>query len=173
KGPPLLLYGWTFTDDWVLDWARKLKHTINLKATLFRSPGSQSAEVFHCADLKAGDAIDERLRKHVVLVTRQKFLKDLIKELGAEIGFESLLCSMEYDSMYVLWTNYNFAERQWILERRCHENMKLEWSTFMESMNEIMAEPGQTTKQPMWWYSSLNFQACAHAHPYIHIHPSG
>ena len=82
---------------------------------------------------------------------RDAVLLHIEGQIGVTLDLGHPFCD-EYPSMIVLYTNYNVMKRTWIIERVTRKRV----ATLIQKLSRIMAEPGEETKEIMWWYAREN-----------------
>ena len=147
----LLNYGWGFTDKFAFAYAKR--HSLELE--LYQESYIELAgrEIIKCAEL-ADDPLEKQqdeLWEEMCILVRKAVLLHIEKAIGFTLDLGDPFCD-EYPSMIVLYTNYNVMKRTWIIERVTGERM----ATHIQKLSRIMAEPGEETKEIMWWYAREN-----------------
>ncbi|KAH9939002.1 uncharacterized protein BXZ73DRAFT_76163 [Epithele typhae] len=153
-GPFLRNYGWAFTDKWAIEYAKKLKLTVDIdddKPDFVQLLGG--ATTIDCASITDDSVVMQHkgLRQWVSLAVHD----DIISDIEDHVGFRLFLgypLSLDYAFMVVLFTNYNLTKRQWIIERVTRTDIH----TAITTLSAIMAEPGEKSKEVMWWYAQGN-----------------
>ena len=147
----LLNYGWGFTDKFAFAYAKRHSLELELYQESYIELGGR--EIIKCAELaddppeKQIDALWQKMR----ILVRDAVLAHIRKEVGFTLDLGLPFCD-EYPSMIVLYTNYNAMKRTWIIERVTRKRLK----AHVQRLNRIMAEPGEETKEIMWWYAREN-----------------
>ncbi|KAH9939006.1 uncharacterized protein BXZ73DRAFT_99681 [Epithele typhae] len=158
RGPFLRNYGWVFTDKWAIEYAKNLKLTVDIdedededEEELVQLLGGETT--VDCASITDDSVVMQHkgLRQAVSLAVQDDIISDIENRMGFRV-FLGYPVSFDYDFMVVLCTNYNIAKRQWIIERVTRKDI----DETIATLSEIMAEPGEESKEVMWWYAQEN-----------------
>ncbi|KAM5543861.1 hypothetical protein V8D89_002478 [Ganoderma adspersum] len=142
--PPLYRYGFPFTTQYAIDYARRHHLTINIAEEdreFFRDRTVLDFADLDDAWLKSVN--DEDLESFAISVSRMLMLKDLGRRCGFVLGIGHPF-SDDWDGIVSLWSNHNFDERF----DRCLDPAKV-IEVLKVAMNE---SEGQTPVKPQWWF---------------------
>ena len=107
--PPVLLYGWPFTKDYFIEYAKRHRLSAKLaEQTLQRL--DCPTEGFNFGDLTEKHYRDENLvtiLRSAAILTSTRHLRDSIR-VAFQIGRP---LSLEWDKILFVWTNYNYEEK--------------------------------------------------------------
>ena len=152
KTVPHRLYGWPFTEDYMLDYARRhrLVFTVSPRHRI-RFGGKDQ---YNYGDLTDEDLADEKLvlclRRRAILDVRLHFLRD-----GGAIDLQiSSLVSQEWPWMFVLWSTRDYEQKYATYQMfGCWETVE----KFIDNaLNECLPEGCDRRTSLEWWWSREN-----------------
>ncbi|KAI1792245.1 hypothetical protein LXA43DRAFT_1007257 [Ganoderma leucocontextum] len=146
KTPPLYRYGFPFTREYPLDYARRHHLKVKLVGEDIEAFGRQELDM---ADVDDSWFQDREMWLFAMDISRNLMLQDLSRRCGFTLD-SGRPFSLEWDGIVSLWSNYNVEER-WMA---CpdHEHVL---EVLREAMNEV---EGHTSKVQWWfdWNNDLN-----------------
>ncbi|KAI0758766.1 hypothetical protein C8Q74DRAFT_1299874 [Fomes fomentarius] len=145
RKPPLLYYGWPFMDDDMILYAKR--HSLSFPPSQAMRAILGCGERFNFANLT-----EEHLRnpelvralRHAAIALAQH---DLIGKTGAQLTIGRPF-SLEWDTILVMWTNYDMEERYPMLEFL--EIYDKAVATLDEELN-VGKKRAERTKLRWWW----------------------
>ncbi|KAI0752890.1 hypothetical protein C8Q80DRAFT_1148991 [Daedaleopsis nitida] len=145
RKPPLLYYGWPFQDEYMLRYARR--HSLSYRPSKDMRRVLNCGEEFNFADLTDKQLADKSLVFGLTHIARLVVLTELIGATGTPLELGRPF-SLEWESILVLWTNYNVEERYTPMEvyNTCDKIVK----KLTKAMNEEK-DQGERTKLRWWW----------------------
>ena len=139
--PPLYHYGFPYTNEYALDYARRHHLTIPIADEDREAFGGRT--ILDMADLtNSWIEADEEIRAFAS-VSRTLMLKHLSDKCGFVLG-QGRPFSMEWDGIVSLWSNYNVEERFEL----CPDYEKVV-DILKGAMNET---EGHKSKKAQWWF---------------------
>nr|VWO98550.1 pH-response transcription factor pacC/RIM101 [Ganoderma boninense] len=147
REPPLYHYGFPFTTQYAIDYARR--HHLTIKIVEEDRPFFGNRAVLDFADLddewlkSAAEDENDDLESFAISVSRMLMLKhlgercDFVLDMGRPF-------SDDWDRIVSLWSNHNFDERF----ERCFDPVNVV-EVLKVAMNET---EGRTTVKPQWWF---------------------
>ncbi|KAH9916730.1 uncharacterized protein BXZ73DRAFT_105708 [Epithele typhae] len=152
-GPLLRYYGWVFTENWVIKWARDINLTVLIQAEyLVRHPELISDdEQFELASFPDDSPLftDPDLRGIVSALARWRVVRHISELVVLSLDIE-IPIAYGYKQMVVFCTNYTVARRLWLVGSMGDE------CDIMESLDRYMAEPGEESKEGLWYFAADN-----------------
>ena len=150
--PPLYRYGFPFTTQYDIDYARR--HHLTIKIVEEEREFFRGHVVLDLADLDdewLAESGDEDLESFAISVS----LMLMVIDLGVRCGFMSEIgrpFSDDWDGIVSLWSNHDFDERF----DQCFDPIKAV-DVLQVAMNE---SEGQTPVKPQWWFDWDNDVVC-------------
>ena len=148
KTPPLYRYGFPYTQQYALDYARRHHLKIKLVGDDIEAFGGRE-------ELDFADVDDSWLQERdswvfVMAVSRSLMLQDLSRRCGFSLDAGRPF-SLEWDGIISLWSNYTIEER-WLACPGHEEVLRV----LEEAMNEV---EGHNSKV-QWWFDWNNDIVC-------------
>ncbi|KAI0800078.1 hypothetical protein C8Q74DRAFT_1192151 [Fomes fomentarius] len=149
KKPPLLYYGWPFKVNDMMLYAKR--HSLSYKPSEKTRAILDFDEVFDFGSLTEEQINDPQLVRALQCVATSLVQNDLIKKTGAQLEIGRPF-SLEWESILVLWTNYNIEERYGPLDDL--GTFETVVKTLHKAMNEGRNRDERTKLR--WWWSWNN-----------------
>ncbi|KAI0746334.1 hypothetical protein C8Q80DRAFT_1219822 [Daedaleopsis nitida] len=148
--PPLLLYGWPFKENYLVDYAKRHNLTYELTPESLVRAALGGSDGLRFADLTDEHYRTEPLMDFIRGIARRVVLSKLIRATGLLLDTGRPL-SLEWPSMLVMYTNYDVEEQYAPLEQMDNYDQVLE--ILDKAMND---DPAAPRLEPMWWWSWNN-----------------
>ena len=153
---PRFLFGWVFNHDWTLELARRRGLTFDVQPYFRRYLGG--SETFNFADVTEDHLKLPMLQRHLRAKAFQCVCKYVRLETHAQFVIREPV-SDKWDSMFVLWTNYDLRESYQRFQ------LTATWWKVKEFMDEAMNEglpAGSDRSESLWWWAvSGNTLVCS------------
>ena len=146
--PPLHYYGFPFTTQYAIDYAKRHHLTIELAEEDREAFGGKT--VFDFGDVNDSHFADPDLRHFVVVGSRHLMFKQLSRKCGMHLHSGHPF-SLEWDGIIALWSNYDVKER-W---RMCYN-----FDDVVEILTSAMNEGDGPESKLQWWFDWDNDVVC-------------
>ena len=148
--PPHRLYGWPFTEEYLLDYARR--HRLEFPVCSAVRARFEGKEEYNFGDLTDDHLADGVLVQHLQRVATTRVRRHFI-QAGASVDIGRPL-SLKWDSMFVLWSTRDFEPKY-----RMYKMFK-NWDKVKkfvdDALNECLPEGCERRTSLEWWWSLEN-----------------
>lgn len=146
-------YGWAFNNGEMLEYAKRQDFTFEVDSeTTGRQFGGKGVVKF--SELSEEHCKDEELMRALRPVAISEIQAHIAVKTGVLLTFEKPL-SMEWESMWVVWTNYDIQDKWPRMEA-----FKF-WDRLQNFMDDMMNNGRPADAEPrrhvQWWWSCFNY----------------
>ncbi len=138
--PPLYYYGFPFTKQYAIDYAKRHRLKVQLDEDEREAFGGK--EVFHFGDVDDNLMSDPEFRHFVIVASRFFMIEDLSKRCGFPLK-RGRPFSLEWDGIIALWSNFDVKERY---------AMCCNYDKVVEALTAAMNEGDGPESKLQWWY---------------------
>ncbi|RPD54213.1 hypothetical protein L227DRAFT_354422 [Lentinus tigrinus ALCF2SS1-6] len=138
--PPLHYYGFPFTKQYAIDYARRHHFTVPLMEDERDVFGGK--EVFDFSEINESHFADPEVAHFIVVASRHFMLKDLSDKCGLQLQ-SGRPFSLEWDGIVALWSNYDVKERYPL----CYD-----YDEVVDILTSAMNEGDGPKSKLQWWF---------------------
>ncbi|TFK83530.1 hypothetical protein K466DRAFT_528721 [Polyporus arcularius HHB13444] len=138
--PPLYYYGFPFTKQYAVDYAKRHRLTIELVDE--DREAFDGKEVFDFGDVDDKLMSNPDLRRFVNIASQYLMVEDLSKRCRMRLQSGRPFC-LEWDGIVALWSNFDVKERY----ARCYN-----YDAVVETLTSAMNEGDGPESKLQWWY---------------------
>ena len=146
--PPLHYYGFPFTTQYAIDYAKRHHLTIELAEEDREAFGGGT--VFDFGDVNDSHFADPDLSHFVAVGSRHLMFKHLSRKCGMELQLGRPFFS-EWDGVVALWNNYDAEERS----AMCHD-----YHEVVRILTSAMNEGDGPESKLQWWFDDGQDVVC-------------